>query len=289
MAGFMKRLAQSMFVNSQRKRAAKRLRNRRLFGQTQLFECLEPRQLLSATTTTHYAHTQYILTQSSNGNKPLASSSPVGLTPTQVRNAYGLNLITFSGGIVGDGTGQTIAIVDAYHDPTILHDLQVFDAAFGLPDPPSFIQVAQNGTTNFPPTDPAGSQGSGGNTWEIETALDVEWAHAMAPGANILLVEATSASDANLIQAAVNYARNYPGVVAVSMSFGGDEDASGDWAGYVFYDSQWACRRDLFGIDWGQRTAGWLSGLFAERNRGGRHDPVDRRVGKLFGGSWMER
>lgn len=226
MAGFMKRLAHSMFVSGQRNRAAKRLRDRRSLGQTGLFETLEPRQLLSANPATkHFAHTQYVLTQS-NGNKPLASSSPVGLTPTQVRTAYGMNLITFSGGIVGDGSGQTIAIVDAYHDPTILHDLQVFDAAFGLPDPPSFLQVAQNGTTNFPPTDPAGSQGSGGNTWEIETTLDVEWAHAMAPGANILLVEATDPSDANLIQAAVNYARNYSGVVAVSMSFGGDEDAS---------------------------------------------------------------
>src|SRR5262249_2532853 len=138
------------------------------------------------------------------------------------------------GGIKGDGTGQTIAIVDAYDAPTIVNDLHVFDVAFGLPDPPSFTRVAQDGTTNYPPTDPAGSAGAGADTWEIETALDVEWAHAMAPGANILLVEAKSSSDANLIQTAVNYARKQPGVVAVSMSFGGDE-FSGEGSAYDTY------------------------------------------------------
>ena len=167
-----------------------------------------------------------------NGLSPQSSSSPVGLTPSQIRHAYGFDQITFSGGVVGDGTGQTIAIVDAYDAPTIQNDLHVFDTAFGLPDPPTFTRVAQDGTTNYPSTDPAGSPGAGKNTWEIETALDVEWAHALAPGANILLVEASSASDANLIQAAVNYARSQPGVVAVSMSFSGTE-----FSGETSYDT----------------------------------------------------
>ena len=163
---------------------------------------------------------------SANGLKPQASSSPMGNTPSKIRTAYGFNQITFNGGVVGDGSGQTIAIIDAYDAPTIVNDLQVFDTAFGLADPPSFNRVAENGSTNYPTTDPAGSPGAGDNTWEIETALDVEWAHALAPGANILLVEANSASDFDLIQSAVNYARSQPGVVAVSMSFSGSEFSS---------------------------------------------------------------
>ena len=86
------------------------------------------------------------------------------------------------------------------------------------PAPPSFKIVNQNGGTSLPGTDP--NQG-----WEGETALDVEWAHAIAPGANILLVEANSASDSNLF-AAVNYARQQPGVSAISMSWGSDDNAS---------------------------------------------------------------
>src|SRR5262249_42477646 len=114
---------------------------------------------------------------SANGLKPQASSSPVGNTPSQIRTAYGLNQITFNGGVAGDGSGQTMVFIHPYDWPTIGTDLHVFDTAFGLPDPPSFTRVAQNGSTNFPPTDPEGSPGAGANTWEIETALDVEWAH----------------------------------------------------------------------------------------------------------------
>ena len=94
--------------------------------------------------------------------------------------------------------------------------------AFGLPDPPSFIQVAQDGSTNFPSVDPAGA-GAASGTWEVEEALDVEWAHALAPGANILLVEANSPSNADLTDAAVSFAQSQPNVVAVSMSFSGTE------------------------------------------------------------------
>src|SRR5262249_822259 len=61
--------------------------------------------------------------------------------------------------------------------------------------------------------------------WSVEIALDVEWAHAIAPGATILLVEAHSNSYADLLTA-VDYARNYPGVAAVSMSWGGNEIGS---------------------------------------------------------------
>src|SRR5437762_41574 len=91
-------------------------------------------------------------------------------TPAQIRHAYGFDRITFSNGTVqGDGTGQTIAIVDAYDQPNIATDLHTFDTTFGLADPPSFTKVNQSGGTSYPTVD-AG--------WGLEISLDVEWAHA---------------------------------------------------------------------------------------------------------------
>jgi hypothetical protein len=125
---------------------------------------------------------------------------------SQILHAYGFDQITFAGAIVGNGAGQTIAIVDAYDTPTIEHDLAAFNAAFGLRAPPSFLRIAQDGSTNYPNVDPAGP---GGNNWEVETALDVEWGHALAPMANIILVEA--ASNGLDLYTAVDYARNVGG------------------------------------------------------------------------------
>jgi subtilase family serine protease len=147
---------------------------------------------------------------------------PPGYGPSQISQAYGFNQITFNNGTIkGDGTGQTIAIIDAYDQPNIAGDLATFDATYGLPAPPSFTKVNENGGTTYPAAD----QG-----WGLEISLDVEWAHAMAPGANILLVEASSNSFADLMTA-VDYARNQPGVAVVSMSWGG-----GEWSGEAGYD-----------------------------------------------------
>jgi subtilase family serine protease len=135
-------------------------------------------------------------------------------TPAQIRHAYGFDQLSFANGkVAADGSGQTIAIIEAYHDPKIASDLHYFDWTFGLPDPPRFTQVNQRGGTVFPATSPI---------WALETAMDVEWAHAIAPRANILLVEADSSNWSDLL-AAVNYARYQPGVVAVSMSWGSVE------------------------------------------------------------------
>jgi len=145
-----------------------------------------------------------------------ATVSTTGYTPTQIRNAYGFSSVDFSSGsstVAGLGQGQTIAIVDAYNDPNIASDLGVFDAKYGLASPPSLKVVNQSGGSSLPATN-AG--------WDGEISLDVEWAHAIAPDANILLVEANSDSLNNLL-AAVNYARNAPGVSVVSMSWGGSE------------------------------------------------------------------
>src|SRR5207302_1023727 len=101
-------------------------------------------------------------------------------------------------------------------DPNFVNsDLHQFDLQFNLPDP-VFTKMDQNGGTAYPAA-------NGG--WAVEIALDVEWAHAMAPKANILLVEATTNSLGNLL-AAVQTAAKQPGVVVVSMSWGSPEFSS---------------------------------------------------------------
>jgi hypothetical protein len=142
----------------------------------------------------------------------LLSSLPPGYSPTQVKSAYGLNALNFTsaGGqtVSADGTGEVIAIVVAFHDPNLASDLQTFDSTYGLTTP-SLSQVDLAGpTTN--------------DGWAGEETLDVEWAHAIAPGAKIVVVEAASDSTNDLL-AAVNTARNTPGVNVVSMSWGGSE------------------------------------------------------------------
>jgi len=182
-----------------------------------VLECLETRQLLSVAG----SPLDQIVAQPSLTAAPLIfNSTPSGLSPSQVRQAYGLNSISFQGGaIAGNGSGQTIAIVSAYDDPTIGTDVRQFDSQFGLPNAPSFIKYYQPGVTQ---------RNSG---WALETALDVEWAHAMAPEANLVLVEARTASFSDLFNA-VNFARSLSGVVAVSMSWG-----AGEFFNETAYDS----------------------------------------------------
>lgn len=177
-----------------------------------IVEELEIRTLLSAAVA-GVMHSDYQII-------PQASTTTVaGFAPSQLRHAYGFDQVTFAGPngpIVGDGSGQTIAIVDAFNDPNVVSDLNVFDAQFGLPAPPSLKVVNQTGGSTLPPTD-------GG--WAGEISLDVQWAHAIAPGANILLVEADNADIVpvdNLV-AAAGWARSQPGVSVVSMSWGGFE------------------------------------------------------------------
>jgi subtilase family serine protease len=141
--------------------------------------------------------------------------------PTQIQQAYGYNQLPVPSGSTYNtwaGAGQTIAIVDAYNDPNIQKDLTTFDAGYKagwtLPAPPSFAVVNETGGSSLP---------SGNSSWGVEISLDVEWAHAMAPAANILLVEASSNSDADLF-AAVKYAAQNASVV--SMSWGGGESTS---------------------------------------------------------------
>jgi hypothetical protein len=162
----------------------------------------------------------FVLYRPAGNAAPLSSPSPTGLSPTQIRHAYGFDQLTLPGTATpADGTGETIAIVDAYSDPSVRTDLQAFDQQFGLPDlsTTAFTIMSQTGnTTSLPGVDP---NGPGGGSWELEISLDVELVHALAPGANILLVEANSSGAGDLLTA-VNTARQQTGVVVVSMSFG---------------------------------------------------------------------
>jgi len=133
-----------------------------------------------------------------------------GLSPAQMCQAYGINSFHFVSqgkSIPANGSSETIAIVDAYHDRNLFGNVQTFDRNFNLPDP-QITQYWYGASSN--------------DGWAQEECLDVEWAHAIAPGAKIIVVEARSSSTADLNQA-VDFARHQPGVVAVSMSYGSPE------------------------------------------------------------------
>lgn len=137
--------------------------------------------------------------------RPHSLTQPLGMTPLQIKKAYNLPL---------SGGSGTIAIVDAYNDPTIENDLQIFDKQFHLPD----CTIANGCFEKYKMTENVRNNSG----WALETALDVEWAHAIAPHAKILLIAAKSSSGTDL-SAAVSYAKTRDSVVSVSMSWGGQE------------------------------------------------------------------
>jgi subtilase family serine protease len=156
------------------------------------------------------SHCHALVVTDAHGN-PTATTSPTGLSPATIKSAYSFPTSSTA------GAGQTIAIVDAFDDPTAESDLGVFSAQFGLPACTTanrcFAKVNQAGGTSYP------RKNAG---WALEIALDIEWAHAIAPGAHILLVEASSNSNANLY-AAEDYAKAHAGYV--SNSWGGSESS----------------------------------------------------------------
>jgi len=139
--------------------------------------------------------------------RPLATGGPSGYGPANLQAAYGL------GGT--SGSGRTVAIVDAYDDPTAASDLNVYRSQFGLPacGAGCFTKVNQSGGTTYP-------RANGG--WAQEISLDLDMVSAICPDCHILLVEASSSSLANLATA-VGYAASVKGVVAISNSYGGSD------------------------------------------------------------------
>ncbi len=143
--------------------------------------------------------------------------------PFQLRDAYNLGRL-YAKGI--NGRGETIVIVDSFGSPTIRHDLATFDKAFGLAAPPSFRIIQPVGPVPPCTDDPYGVGDCEG--WGTETSLDVEWSHAIAPEANILLVETPTSETEGVngfpdIVAAENYVVDHHLGDVISQSFAASE------------------------------------------------------------------
>jgi subtilase family serine protease len=147
------------------------------------------------------------------GGQPQVTSTPAGYGPSDLRSAYNLAATALIG-----GSGQTIAIVDAYDDPSAESDLAVYRSYYGLPACTTangcFRKTNQTGGASMPRKD---------SGWAQEISLDLDMASAICPNCKILLVEASSNSFANL-GAAEDYAAAHANVV--SNSFGGNEFSS---------------------------------------------------------------
>ena len=130
--------------------------------------------------------------------------------PGALRKAYGVADLIARGYV---GKGQTIVIIDAYGSPTAEADLTAFDKVFGLPAPPSFRQIRMPGSAPFDNTDP--NQVG----WAEEVSLDVQWSHAIATGAKIIVVAAVTNNDQDILDAQ-NYAINHHLGHIMSESFG---------------------------------------------------------------------
>lgn len=132
--------------------------------------------------------------------------------PYQMRRAYQIDSLISAG---YDGTGQTIVIIDAFQNPALVAQMAVFDAQYNLPAV-QLTQIAPDGLTPFVPGD------LNMTGWAEEISLDVAWAHAIAPGAKIVLVLAKTNQDAD-IQSALQYAVDNNLGDVISMSFGENE------------------------------------------------------------------
>ncbi|HEY6790764.1 MAG TPA: S53 family peptidase [Trebonia sp.] len=155
-------------------------------------------------------------------------------TPDQIRDAYNVAPLYHHG---VTGKGSTILIVDSYGSPTIASDLHTFDQTFGYPAPPSFKVIQSDGPV--PAWDPTNSTMVG---WGVETSLDVEYAHTLAPGANIVLDEVPVAETEGItgfpqIDQAEENVINHPAkygitgkVDVISQSFGATEETFTSYA-----------------------------------------------------------
>jgi subtilase family serine protease len=150
----------------------------------------------------------------------LTPNLPGGYTPAQIRAAYFVNPLLAQG---TNGKGTTIAIVDSFGSPTIRTDLAFFDKTFKLANPVLDIIHPAGAIPKFNPSNPTM------NDWADETTLDVEWAHVMAPGAKILLVETPTSENEGTsgfpqIVKAEEYVISHHLAGVISQSFGATEE-----------------------------------------------------------------
>ena len=172
-----------------------------------------------------------------------ASAGRRCFAPQAVRAAYNLQPLYDLG---YDGRGMTIAIVDSYGSDTIAHDLHVYDQAFALPPMcgeegvtctagmPTFsiLHVQGSPDTNAPPSQSSGTGQEAKSAWALEVSVDVETAHAIAPGANILLVATPTAETLGVqgfaqMMNAEQYVVDHHLAQVISQSFGSAEEAFG--------------------------------------------------------------
>ncbi len=179
-------------------------------------------------------HTNYLIFAPTGSIIPAAQ--PAGETPASLGCVYDVVANPVSGCPINGttevptGGSGVIVIVDAYDYPGAASDLATFSSTFGLPAPNFAVEYA------------SGKKPSNGCSpgWELEESLDIEWAHAMAPGAQIVLMEASSASNSALYQAvtaANSYISAHGGKGEVSMSWGGSETSSETSSDHYFTQS----------------------------------------------------
>jgi subtilase family serine protease len=176
-----------------------------LFFEGQCFRPIETDTFTGNATTATYTGNRY---GSNIQNGALGHLPPCGYQPSELHQAYDLTPL-YKAGL--DGTGETIVITDAFGSTTLQPDVQVFSAIYGLP-PVDLEIIKAPGLSNNPKGVALG--------WDLETTLDVEWAHATAPGAKIVLVQAP---DRASLDEAINYAVVHHLGNTISNSWSGPE------------------------------------------------------------------
>src|SRR5580704_771856 len=171
-------------------------------GTMLVFGVTMPVRAQAPATAPHVFHPPIVIVQRDINN---FASQPSGLTPFQMKSAYGYNAIP------NQGQNMVIGIADACDDPNLEADLGVFSSQFHLPACTTqngcFTKISQNNLCN-------GHQGN----WALEQSLDVEWAHAMAPAAKIVIVQSTDTGDSLFMAVTQAVAA---GANVVSMSWAG--------------------------------------------------------------------
>ena len=157
-------------------------------------------------------HTNHLIYIGPNRNVNPLATTPSGFSPAQIRSAYG---------VPSSGGSGTIVIVDAYNDPYALADFNAFAAQYGLPQETS-TNVTSSSNKVFQIVYASGGKPRNNSGWSQEEDLDIEWAHAMAPSAKIVLVEASSATTTALYSAD-DVAATLAGARQCSNSWGGSE------------------------------------------------------------------
>jgi len=184
-----------------------------------------------------------ILQVTDTNNQTLYYNFAMTYSPSQIASAYGLDKVIFNGGIHGNGAGQTIAILSSGDSSAFVSssnpnfgnsDLAQFDKKYGInnfdqPGGPVFLKLDQNGGTNYPAQTPVSDD-------PTEAPQDIEWVHALAPMANIVVIESPDSDSA----AALNLVQNWnvqgvPSPTVMTSSFGALSLNGGPYASGVTY------------------------------------------------------